>query len=142
MEKTIAKHPRRKAREYAMQALYALEINSGYPTDILELYDASFNNSEDDEYMKKLFYCVVEKKAWADDLISECLQNWEFGRVAVLDKILLRMGISEIYHISDVPPKVTITEMVEIAKEYSTEESSSFVNGILDTIYKNYNEKN
>jgi N utilization substance protein B len=60
----------------------------------------------------------------------------------VLDKILLRMGISEIYHISDVPPKVTITEMVEIAKEYSTEESSSFVNGILDTIYKNYNEKN
>lgn len=142
MEKTIEKHPRRKAREYTMQALYALEINSGYPTDILELYDQSFNDSEDDEYMKELFHCVVEKKSWADDLITECLQNWEYGRVAILDKILLRMGVSEIYHISDVPPKVTISEMVEIAKEYSTEESSSFVNGILDTIYKNYNKKN
>jgi len=52
------------------------------------------------------------------------------------------MGVSEIYHISDVPPKVTISEMVEIAKEYSTEESSSFVNGILDTIYKNYSKEN
>lgn len=142
MEKTIVKHPRRKARECAMQALYALEINNGYPPDILELYDDSFNDSEDDEYMKQLFHCVVEKKSWADDLISECLQNWEYGRVAILDKILLRMGVSEIYHISDVPPKVTISEMVEIAKEYSTEESSSFVNGILDTIYKNYNKEN
>ena len=142
MEKSVEKHPRRKAREYTMQALYALEMNNGYPTDILELYDQSFNDSEDDEYMKELFHCVVEKKSWADDLITDCLQNWEYGRVAILDKILLRMGVSEIYHVSDVPPKVTISEMVEIAKEYSTEESSSFVNGILDTIYKNYSEKN
>ena len=142
MEKTIEKHPRRKAREYTMQALYALEINNGYPNDILELYNQSFNDLEDDEYMKELFHCVVEKKSWADDLITDCLQNWEYGRVAILDKILLRMGVSEIYHVSDVPPKVTISEMVEIAKEYSTEESSSFVNGILDTIYKNYSEKN
>lgn len=142
MEKTIEKHPRRKAREYTMQALYALEINNGYPNDILELYNQSFNDLEDDEYMKELFHCVVEKKSWADDLITDCLQNWEYGRVAILDKILLRMGVSEIYHVSDVPPKVTISEMVEIAKEYSTEESSSFVNGILDTIYKNYSKKN
>ena len=142
MEKSVEKHPRSKAREYTMQALYALEINNGYPTDILELYDQSFNDSEDDDYMKELFHCVVEKKSWADDLVTECLQNWEYGRVAILDKILLRMGVSEIYHISDVPPKVTISEMVEIAKEYSTEESSSFVNGILDTIYKNYSKEN
>ena len=51
------------------------------------------------------------------------------------------MGVSEIYHIDDVPPKVSISEMVEIAKVYSTEESSSFVNGILDTIYKKYSEQ-
>ena len=52
------------------------------------------------------------------------------------------MGVSEIYHMEDVPPKVSISEMVEIAKVYSTEESSSFVNGILDTIYKNFSENN
>ena len=142
MEENNTTHPRRKAREATMQALYALEINNGFPQDVLELCDDSFNNSENDIYTRELFNCVVEKKLWADDLISKCLENWEYGRVAILDKILLRMGVSEIYHIDDVPPKVSISEMVEIAKVYSTEESSSFVNGILDTIYKNYSEKN
>lgn len=142
MEENSTTHPRRKAREATMQALYALEINNGFPQDVLELCDDSFNNSENDIYTRELFNCVVEKQSWADDLISQCLENWEYGRVAILDKILLRMGVSEIYHIEDVPPKVSISEMVEIAKVYSTEESSSFVNGILDTIYKNYSEKN
>ena len=142
MEENITTHPRRKARELTMQALYALEINNGFPQDVLELCDDSFNNSENDIYTRELFNCVVEKQSWADDLISQCLENWEYDRVAILDKILLRMGVSEIYHIDDVPPKVSISEMVEIAKVYSTEESSSFVNGILDTIYKNYSEKN
>jgi len=142
MEENIINHPRRKAREVTMQALYALEINNGFPKDVLELCDDSFNNSENDMYTRELFNCVVEKQSWADDLISQCLENWEYGRVAILDKILLRMGVSEIYHMDDVPPKVSISEMVEIAKVYSTEESSSFVNGILDTIYKNYSEKN
>ena len=142
MEENYTTHPRRKAREATMQALYALEINNGSPQDVLELCDDSFNNSESDIYTRELFNCVVEKQSWADDLISQCLENWEYGRVAILDKILLRMGVSEIYHIDDVPPKVSISEMVEIAKVYSTEESSSFVNGILDTIYKNYSEIN
>jgi len=142
MEENITTHPRRKAREVTMQALYALEINNEFPQDVLELCDDSFNNSENDIYTRELFNCVIEKQSWADDLISQCLENWEYGRVAILDKILLRMGVSEIYHIDDVPPKVSISEMVEIAKVYSTEESSSFVNGILDTIYKNYSEKN
>ena len=133
MGENITTHPRRKARELTMQALYALEINNGLPQDVLELCDDSFNNSENDIYTRELFNCVVEKQSWADDLISQCLENWEYGRVAILDKILLRMGVSEIYHIDDVPPKVSISEMVEIAKVYSTEESSSFVNGILDT---------
>ena len=141
-ENSNTTHPRRKAREATMQALYALEINNGFPQDVLELCDDSFNNSDNDIYTRELFNCVVEKQSWADDLISQCLENWEYGRVAILDKILLRMGVSEIYHIEDVPPKVSISEMVEIAKVYSTEESSSFVNGILDTIYKIYSEKN
>ena len=121
MEENSTTHPRRKAREATMQALYALEINNGFPQDVLALCNDSFNNSENDIYTRELFNCVVEKQSWADDLISQCLENWEYGRVAILDKILLRMGVSEIYHIDDVPPKVSISEMVEIAKVYSTE---------------------
>ena len=66
------------------------------------------------------------------------LQNWDFNRVAQVDQVLLRMGVCEIFFMDDIPPKVTITEMVEIAKIYSTEESSGFINGILDSVFKDY----
>ena len=59
MEANSTTHPRRKAREVTMQALYALEINKGFPQDVLDLCDDSFNNSENDVYTKKLFNCVV-----------------------------------------------------------------------------------
>ena len=142
MKNLTEKHPRRSARESAMQALYALEISNGYPKDVFDLYCQAFHNSDDKSYMENLFYCVIENKNTTDRLINDCLEDWEYGRVALIDKILLRMGVSEIYFINDVPPKVSISEMVEIAKIFSTEDSSSFVNGILDTVYKNYESKN
>ena len=141
MENTIDHHPRRIARESVMQALYAQELNNDPPEDILDLYAKSYNSPDDTDYMRQLFFCVIDNKIWADELICKCLQNWEYERVAIVDKILLRMGVSEIYHMDDIPPKVSISEMVEIAKVFSTEESSSFVNGILDTIYKNFKDK-
>ena len=141
MEKIIDQHPRRFARESVMQALYAQELNSDTPEEILDLYFKSFDSPDDTDYMRQLFFCVIEHKALADELICRCLKNWEYERVAIVDKILLRMGVSEICYMDDIPPKVSISEMVEIAKVFSTEESSSFVNGILDTIYKNFKDK-
>ena len=79
---------------------------------------------------------------WAEKLIKSHLENWEIDRVAQIDKILLKMGICEIYFIDDIPPKVTISEMVEIAKIYSTDESPVFINGILDAVFKNYIKEN
>ena len=124
-----------------MDKLYRSKVDGFLHLHILDLYKRSFNTVEDNESLQDLFFCVVEHKTWADDLICECLENWDYDRVAIVDKILLRMGVSEIYHMEDIPPKVSISEMVEIAKIYSTEESSSFVNGILDTIYKDFNKK-
>ena len=75
-------------------------------------------------------------------MIRNHLQNWTFERIALIDRILLRMGVSEIFYMDDIPPKVTISEMVEIAKVFSTKESSGFVNGILDSVLKeSQNEK-
>ena len=141
MENIIDQHPRRIARESVMQALYAQELNNDSPEDILDLYSKSYKSPDDTDYMRQLFFCVIENKTWADEIICQCLENWEYERLAIVDKILLRMGVSEIYHMDDIPPKVSISEMVEIAKVFSTEESSSFVNGILDTIYRNFKEK-
>jgi N utilization substance protein B len=78
----------------------------------------------------------MDHKDWCEEEIKTRLNNWEFSRVAILDRLLLVEAISEIYFIEDVPPKVSISEAIEIAKEYSTEESSGFVNGVLDNVYK------
>ena len=83
----------------------------------------------------------MDNYEWADQIIKKHLQNWDFGRVAKVDKVLLRMGICEIYFLDDIPPKVSISEMVEISKVYSTDESPVFINGILDTVYKDFQKK-
>ena len=68
------------------------------------------------------------------------MNNWEFDRVALIDRILLTLAICEIHFLDEVPPKVSISEAIELAKEYSTSESSGFVNGVLDKIYQSLNE--
>ena len=68
------------------------------------------------------------------------MNNWEFDRVALIDRILLTLAICEIRFLAEVPPKVSISEAIELAKEYSTSESSGFVNGVLDKIYHSLNE--
>ena len=131
------KHPRRLGREGVFQGLYALEISNDPKgkvlADILNRY--SFNKKSQ-VFISDLFYKTVENKSWLDQVISRHLDNWEINRIALLDKLILQMAISELYFIDDIPPKVTLSEAIEIAKRYSTEESSSFVNGILDAVYK------
>jgi N utilization substance protein B len=71
-----------------------------------------------------------------DELISQYAQHWELERMAVVDRNILREGIFEILWAGDVPPKVAINEALEVAKKFSTQESSRFINGILDRIHK------
>ena len=135
----MKKHPRRIAREVVMQHLYASFISNSLPEKELEDCISAYKGDENNHaYIEKLFMSVLENTNEVDSDIEKHLQNWEFSRIALIDKILLRMGVVEITLFSDMPPKVTISEMVEIAKIYSSEESSSFVNGILDSVYKDF----
>ena len=70
-----------------------------------------------------------------DKLIISRSKNWDFDRITLIDKLILRMALSEMVYVDEVPPKVSIAEGVEIAKQFSTEDSSSFINGILDSVY-------
>jgi len=135
-------HPRRQAREMILQALYAQDItqepNKKIVNDILNRYKPK---PEAKEFIVNLYSIIVDKKEWTESIISQFLENWDFERVARLDKLILRLAICELYFREDVPSKVSIAEAIEIAKQYSTEESSSFVNGILDSVYKQYKTK-
>ena len=82
-----------------------------------------------------LYLESVKNRDFIDKLIQERLKNWDISRLAIIDRIILRMSASEMFFIDEVPPKVSIAEGVEIAKVFSIKDSSSFVNGILDAIY-------
>jgi N utilization substance protein B len=69
-------------------------------------------------------------------MIKPKLKNWDSDRIAVLDMILMQMGVCEFLYFETIPPKVTINEYIDLAKEYSTPQSGQFVNGILDNIHK------
>lgn len=134
-----------------MMALYALEIHENInekseksplsSTSILNdiLSRRSFDIDQK-KYIKSLFNLSVKNKAKCEEEIKTRLNNWEFDRVALIDRILLTLAICEIRFLDEVPPKVSISEAIELAKEYSTGESSSFVNGVLDKIYQSLNE--
>jgi transcription antitermination protein NusB len=127
---------RRLARERVLQTLYAYEISGTSPeflsTDI-------FKDIEDQaalEFAKKLFRDTLENTKDMDLILQGHLDHWDISRVNPIDRSLLRMGIAEILYSQEIPTKVTMNEIIELAKKYSTEESPKFVNGILDASLK------
>ena len=135
-------HPRRAARQCVLEALFAYEFSKN---DALSIVNQIINKNSrvkaNQDFIQFLFECVLKNIKWSEDIIKSHLENWEIDRVAQIDRILLKMGICEIHFIDDIPPKVTISEMVEISKIYSTDESPIFINGILDAVYKNYKKQ-
>lgn len=136
---------KRLARIIAVQAIYAYEVCPENSDDILEII---LENDDHDwaalesvptkdaiNYGKKLYKMVIKIKDELDDLIKERSKNWSINRITLLDRLILRMCLAEMIYQEDVPPKVSISEGVEIAKYFSTDESGSFVNGILDSVY-------
>ncbi len=88
------------------------------------------------DFAINLLECVIDKKGYCRELIKPKLKNWDADRIASLDMILMEMGVCEFLYFETIPPKVTINEYIDLAKEYSTEQSGHFVNGILDNIHK------
>lgn len=88
------------------------------------------------QFAKELLKTTLDKKEVAMEYIRPKLKNWEPERIAMLDMILMRMGVCEFLYFETIPPKVTINEYIDLAKEYSTQQSGQFINGILDNIHK------
>jgi N utilization substance protein B len=93
-------------------------------------------SKEKAEFARLLLLTVIEKKEVIMDLIRPRLKNWDAERIATLDMILMQMGVVEFLYFETIPPKVTINEYIDLAKDYSTPQSGQFVNGILDNIHK------
>ncbi|MCD6010889.1 MAG: NusB antitermination factor [Flavipsychrobacter sp.] len=99
-------------------------------------------SGEKKEYAHELLNVVQEKAEYCMELIGPKLKNWDKDRVALIDLLLLRMGVCELLYFPTIPTKVTINEYIDIAKQYSTPQSGQFVNGVLDNILKDLLKEN
>jgi len=126
---------RTRGREIALQVLYQLEQNPGQgPDEIDRFIRRRLREPKLCEFARELVGGVLEHQPRIDALISEVAENWRLDRMAAIDRNILRLGAFELLYCDDVPTKVAINEALELAKRYSTAQSSRFVNGILDRL--------
>jgi transcription antitermination protein NusB len=134
----VATGLRRQARGYALQVLYALDLNDGQAVDdALREYGGAFELEMDDravDFARELVLRAVTYRTDIDDVIQGASKNWRLERMARVDRNILRLAACELKYALDVPVKVVINEAVELAKRFGTGESAAFVNGILDRI--------
>mgnify|MGYP001164798726 CR=1 FL=1 len=136
-------HHRRKAREIALQVLYQLDVSGMGPQEAVDLYWKNFDSPDE----TKQFAAHLVEGTWnhrekIDQMIGEFSENWTISRMSRVDRSILRMAVFELLHCPDIPPKVTLNEAIDLGKDYGSENSGAFINGILDALYVKLYGKN
>ncbi len=132
---------RTRAREIAVQALYQIDAlrridRHEDPGEIRRFIDAEASDPEVREFAQGLVAGASESIAEIDGLLERVVDNWKIDRIAAMDLAILRLAAYELHARTDVPPKVSINEAIELAKRFSTAQSGAFVNGILDKLLR------
>jgi transcription antitermination protein NusB len=131
---------RSRARAWALQALYAWEMRGAEPDELLltlhELAEHLHISERNRFYADVLVRMLAGHRQEIDEQVASQLANWRLERLSVIDRNLLRLGTAEMLYVDDVPPRVTIREMIRLAEKYGTRESPRFVNGVLDAVMR------
>ena len=133
------KQQRKKAREAVLQALYAIHLSQEDEEKVLIDINERYNfDSATKEFIDELFRNTINDRKILDEKIEGALENWDIERINVIDRLIMQMAICEMLSLKkyEIPYQVTISSAIENAKKFSSEDSTAFVNGILDTIYK------
>ncbi len=137
---------RHLGRIVALQTLYEREFRLSAEDKTFDLDSVLQRNIgryseaiEDVDFINALVRGIAEKEAELDGIIQPLAPEWPILQVPAIDRIVLRMGLFELYHMEDVPPKVAINEAVELAKAFGSESSSRFVNGVLGSAFRQKN---
>ena len=131
---------RRRAREAALQMLYQTEVGQLPVTEAAEAHsavgDAVELDDESREYAVELARGSWQAKSTIDGYLAEAVRNWRVERLAIIDRLLLRLAVHELLTQPATPPRVVIDEAIELARIYSGDEAAKFVNGVLDGVFK------
>ena len=125
---------RRHLRERALQALYAFKL-TGDPIEQVKAQQLEDIDKKDDrKFCEELIKQTIDNDEKYETIITQTVDNWDMERIALIDAIIIKMCLTEFFHFEDIPPKVSINESIDIAKDFSTRNSGKFVNGVLDAI--------
>ena len=126
---------RTRARELALRALYMVDVRGADAAgDVPAFFAAETDEPDVTRFAQELFDGCLGRRDELDGKIADVAENWHIHRMAVIDRNILRIGTYELLALTDIPPKVSINEAIDLAKRYSTADSGSFVNGILDKL--------
>lgn len=125
---------RRKSRELALQVLYQLDINKQNTSQAFDQSQKYYPIKEGNGFAKQIVLGVIEHYKEIDQLIKGYSKNWRMDRMTVIDRNIIRMATFELLCCKDIPPKVTINEAIDLGKRFGSEDSGSFINGLLDRI--------
>jgi transcription antitermination factor NusB len=126
---------RQEQRERILQLLYAWEYNREGDGKIEDMIFPFRPQHKITDFMQKMIDGIVANEPFLDEIINKYAVNWEAGKLYLIDKLILRIAIFEMFFVPETPRKVIINEALELAKGFSSEKSCSFINGILDQIY-------
>jgi len=133
---------RHKAREFTLQILYAIDISENSPEEVVKLFWETLTSPDEVRaFSNQLVFGVQKNLRKMDDIISRYSEHWAIDRMTSVDRNILRMAVYELLCLPEIPHSVTINEAVEIGKKFGSEDSGAFVNGILDKIAKEIQEK-
>src|SRR5690606_12765565 len=136
------KHINWQVDQDVLQAMIAKTLKNFSEEGSQKLAEISSNWSEDKEFVIDLFHKTIANDESFQALIAGKTKNWEADRIAMMDILIMKMAIAEMIYFSSIPVKVTMNEYLEIAKEFSTPKSNSFINGILDKILEELTKEN
>ncbi len=126
---------RTRSREIALQILYQVEMHGGGAEEAFDLFWQHFNPSPGlKDFARKIVAGVCEHRQKIDTVIQSFSEHWRLDRITIVDRNILRLAIFELLMCPDIPTKVVLNEAVELGKRFGSDQSGSFINGILDSI--------
>jgi N utilization substance protein B len=129
------KSSRHHTREKVLQVLYAYQLSGDPIEKVIKDLLTEVKDKENVAFAHKIITHVIENDIRFDELARSAIDNWDIERIALIDLIIIKMCLTELFFFEDIPPKVSINEAIELAKEFSTRNSSKFVNGVLDALH-------
>jgi N utilization substance protein B len=138
---------RHLSRSIAMQSLYEWDFRKLSKEELNEIVERNIRElgpgMEDTDFSRKLVSGIVENLSKIDKIVEKSAPQWPISKVNIIDRNILRLGVYELVFSdrNEVPPKVAINEAIELAKNFSGETSSKFINGVLGTVYKSINNE-